>query len=303
MRSLAVLLCSLVVLAPSAAWSMTFTDLFFFGASGTDTGNNSPSIVMPLLGLDDAALGYDPDRWTENGGSMWSETFATALGHSGAAQASAFGGNNYARGGDTADEIQLQITSLSTDVGGSLDGGALYAIWGGGNDLLQGDTAANAASDVINAINSLSALGAQHFLVLNQADFSPLAPGTGPLGGVAPIPPNADIWSTDFNNALSLALAGLGGVSIYEYDVASVLNPLVQDPVGSGFSEGLNLCADDTDCQNGIGTADFLMMDHVHMMSAAHDLIAAGAFAAVVPEPSTGVLLGLGLGLLAARRR
>ena len=84
MRSLVVVLCSLVVLAPSVARPAGFTDLFFFGASGTDTGNNSPGIVMPLLGLDDVALGYDADRWTENGGSMWSETFAAGLGHAGA---------------------------------------------------------------------------------------------------------------------------------------------------------------------------------------------------------------------------
>lgn len=43
------------------------------------------------------------------------------------------------------------------------------------------------------------------------------------------------------------------------------------------------------------------MMDHLHFMSGTHDLIAAGAFAAV-PEPSMGLLLGLGLAVMGMRR-
>lgn len=157
--------------------------------------------------------------------------------------------------GRRADELPLQISALSADRGGALDSGALYALWAGGNDMLQGQSAASTVTDLINAVLGLSA--------------SP---------------------------------AGLSGVTVDEYDVASLINGIFADPVGSGFSAGLALCTEDLDCNDGIGTEDFVMMDHVHPMSGPGDLIAAGALAAV-PEPSTALGVSLGLAILGVRRR
>ncbi len=288
----------LAIAVPIEAGAATFSDLYFFGASGSDTGNAGPVDGSPTF---PAMFGYDPDRFTNAGGTLWSEDFATALGLASAAVASSDGGNNYAVSGAGAGDLTAQIAALSADIGGPLPSTALYSIRAGGNNLLAGDDPAATATVVINQILALSALGAEYFLVGNMADISPLAPGGGPLGPVAPIPPGAGVWASDFNTALSAGLATLSGVTIYEYDSASVINALIADPVGNGFSAGLALCSEDIDCINGIGTEDFLMMDHVHMMSTPHQLIAAGALA-VIPEPSTALLVGLGLAALGARR-
>jgi len=292
-------LITVALATPAAAGAATFTDVYFFGASESDTGNNSPIDGSPTF---PGTFGYDPDRYTNAGGSLWSEVFAAGLGLGAAAIASSDGGNNYAVSGAKADDLIVQISAFSAAVAGTADSTALYSVWAGGNDMLLGDDPASTATEVTSAIVALSALGAQNFLVMNMADFSPLAPGGGPLGPIAPIPAGADVWASDFNSALSLALAALSGVTIYEYDAAAVINALISDPAGNGFSAGLALCSEDTDCINGIGTADFLMMDHVHLMSDAHQLIAAGALAAV-PEPSTGLLLGFGLAAIGWRTR
>jgi len=304
MRYLRPLLASiaLIVVAPITATAVTFTDVYFFGASSNDTGNAGPGdLPEPNRTILTGTFGYDPNRWTNNGGTIWTEPFAADLGFSGASVASSEGGNNYAFSGSRADELSIQISDLSANKGGAVSSTALYSIWAGGNDFLQGQTAASTVTDIINAINSLSVLGAENFLILNFQDFSPLAPGTGPLAGIAPIPADADIWANDFNNGLASAIAGLSGVTVFEYDVASLLNAIITDPIGNGFPAGLAPCTLDANCINGIGTENFVMMDHIHFMSGTHDIIAAGALAAV-PEPSTGLLLGLGLAVMGMRR-
>lgn len=244
---------ALVVVAPITVTAATFSDVYFFGASSNDTGNNGPLDSDPS-GTLTGTYGYDPDRWTNARGTIWTEPFAAGLGFSGASVASSDGGNNYAVSGSRADELGTQISALSASVGGTLSSTALYSIWAGGNDFLQGETAASTVTDVINAINSLSVLGAENFLILNAADYSPLAPGTGPLAGIAPIPAGADIWANYFNLGLASAIAGLSGVVVYEYDVASLLTAIIADPIGNGFSEGLAPCTLDANCISGIGT-------------------------------------------------
>lgn len=289
---LALVTLAFVVGQASTGHATTFSDLYVFGASQSDTGNNGPIDASPVL---PASFGYDPDRWTNAGGTMWVETLAAGLGLASATVASSDGGNNYAVGGNRADQVvSEQIPAFSAAVGGSAPSTALYVVWSGGNDFLQGQSAASTVTDVTDIILGLSGLGAENFLVLNMPDFSPLAPGGGPLGGTVPIPPGADIWANDFNTGLSASLASLTGVTIYEYDAASLINAIFADPVGNGFSQGLALCADDIDCINGIAVDDFVMMDHVHIASPVQQLIGAGALTAV-PEPSTGLLLGLGL--------
>lgn len=291
-------LCFVASDSPAHAYS----DVFFFGDSFSDTGNFGPSDASAVL---PGSFGYDPDRWTNNGGTVWSESFSATLGFASAAVASSDGGNNYAVGGARADELAPQIGSFNADLdGGSADTTALYIILAGGNDMLQGQTPASTVTDVVNSILSLSALGAENILVASIPDLSPLAPGTGPLAtgpdGV-PIPAGSDVWAQDFNTGLAAAIPGLTGVNVIEFDLASLLNALITDPVGNGFSSGLSLCVNDANCIAGIGTENFLMQDHVHFMSATHELIAAGAIAAI-PEPSIALLMGLGLISLSAMR-
>jgi phospholipase/lecithinase/hemolysin len=272
------------VFAASGTARAAFTDIYFFGASWTDTGNNGPADVNLF---DWASYNYDPDRWTNSNGTLWSEGLAAALGHSAAASASTDGGNNYAVAGSRADQLASQVAAFSTDVGGAAEPGALYVIWAGTNDLLQGQDATSTVNDLIGVFDSLYSLGARKFLVANLPDLSPLAPGSGPLAGAAPIPPGAGAWASDVNagmaSAVALAPSVYPGVTIYLFDAASLINALFADPAGNGFSAGLSLCVDDEDCRDDVGTGSFLMHDHLHFTSAGHQRIAEGAIAVALP--------------------
>lgn len=273
------------MLNPVAAQAAPFTDVFFFGASAADTGNFVPADMGPGFA---STWGYDADRWTNDGGVLWTDLVASGLGFASASVASSDGGNNYAVSGQRADLFLGQIAQMRADVG-TLDSTALYAIAPGGNDLLQGQTAASTATDTVNNILALQALGAHYFIVLNQTDFSFLPPGGDPFGDGIPIPPNSDIWAADYNAALTAGLATITGATIWEFDAAGLVDPIMADPVGHGFAEGLALCTEDADCKNGIGTEDFVMMDHVHMMSGMHELIGAAVLATITDQDGDGV--------------
>jgi phospholipase/lecithinase/hemolysin len=270
---------ALALLLAQAAGAQTFTRIFFFGDSITDTGILRPAYIpLDLVGT----WGYDPDRWTNDGGAVWAEGFAAALGHSATSRVD--GGTNYATGGARTDELAAQINWFKADHG-TADASALYVIWAGGNDLLQGYGTSHAVNGVISAINQLNGLGAKKFLVANFYDLGPLAPGTGPLGPLVPIPAGASQWVSAYATELSVALATLSGVTLYEFDAKALFDPIVSDPAAHGFSAGLGLCVDDPSCVAGIGVDDHLMFDHVHLTSAGHDLLAQGALR-VVPPPS-----------------
>ena len=295
------LICVLSLLAVTTdADALAFSNVYFFGDSTTDTGRNSPSMPpQSSLGLV-STYGYDPNRWTNSGGLLWADEFAAGLGFS--ASSRQFGGTNYAVGGSRTDELAAQITLFSTDVGGVADAGALYVIWSGGNDMLQGYSTAHAVSGVTAAINQLYALGAQNFLVADFYDVGPLAPGSGPLAPFRPIPPGASAWSSDYATALQMALTFISGPTIHWFDAKALLDPVIYDPVAHGFANGLALCVNDTLCRAGVGVDDYLMFDHVHLTAAGHSLVAEGALAAI-PEPDSGLLVIAGLLGFAGFRR
>ena len=276
----------LLLLRAPVASAETFTNVFFFGASGEDTGIFTPTHADAQLGLGlVSSYGYDPDRWTNAGGTVWAEPFAAALGHS--ATSRAYGGTNYAIGGGGGGTA-AQIAQFSADHGGVADPGALYYIFGGG-EMLDGASPSLAVSEMLSRINQLSALGATHFLIPNFPDYGPFAPGAGPLGPYRPIPANASESATAYATELSAALSTLSGVTIYQLDLKGLLDPLFADPVGHGFSAGLTLCVEVPDCRAGIGVDEYVMFDHLHPTSATHDLWAQAALAIVPAACSNGI--------------
>ena len=141
----ALALALLFLLRAPAASAATFTNVYFFGASGEDTGIFTPTHVDEQSGLGLISLyGYDPDRWTNAGGTVWAEPFAAALGHS--ATSRAHGGTNYAIGGGGPGGTAAQITQFSADHGGVADPGALYYRIVGGDALLEGASPSDAVT-------------------------------------------------------------------------------------------------------------------------------------------------------------
>lgn len=278
--------------APGAS---AFSGVYAFGDSLSDSG----AFGHLLGGAFCPAPPYDGCRFAN--GPTWVENIAAGLGQTAVTAYAPGGGTNYAIGGERSDELLAsatavnggQIPSFSTDVGGVADPNALYVIAAGGNNYLQNSATTpfapgDAAQDVVNSVFALSALGATDFLVANL--------------------PVADVWAFQFNAALAAGLDGLGlsdpSLNITQFDAFGVFAAITFDPASYGFTEITLPCLDTvaaTVCSN---PNEYLLWDDVHPTARGHEIMAAAALQ-LIPEPTSAVLLGLGLaGLsLGGRRR
>src|SRR3954447_2101686 len=172
--------------------SAQFTNIFFFGDSLTDAGSYKP-VLPPGTGL-----------FTTNPGPVWAQVLAQRYGLT--AIPANQGGTDFAQGGarvtglpgvpnspptGTATPIATQVTQLLAS--GPLDSNALYAIWGGANDIffqlgaagagvitpaqLQANVAA-AAGDLVRQVAILQAAGARNIIVFNLPDIGRTPFGT-----------------------------------------------------------------------------------------------------------------------------
>lgn len=308
--------------APGAAHA--FSDVIFFGDSLSDTGN-------VCAGVSSSGVGYAPGRCSN--GPVWSDYFVEGLGFGSEATSSASGGSNYAVGGARSFGLAGQIDAYTTAEGGAADPGALHVIWLGGNDAIfeliapTGDPNAMqaAAARIGGGVETLAAAGAQHFLVASAPDPGgafgnpiqnpPFAAGSMPFD--EPTRALLTGLALELNTALSDVLSAITGVSLLQLDTTGSFDDIIDEPAAYGFSPAAIdttsqtrafpiACLADPVCAadpQGPVADGFLIFDSVHPTTALHQLIAEGALAAVVPEPSTALCVGVGLVLLARRRR
>lgn len=312
-------LAAALSLAPEAA-SASFSDVFFFGDSLSDTGN--VCVVLQIAG-------YAPGRCSN--GPVWSDGVAAALGFE--ARPSSQSGNNFANGGDTTADLDLQITEfrlLQVDFLGNADPDALYVIWLGGNDVLAMPSHPQAMADAVNnilaGIERLQSFGAFHFLVAGLPDVGRVYGSFSfPQGsGLVFTPAERDrvtVLSVEFNGLLAAELDLLSGGNVFRLDVFRLLEDVIADPPAFGFAPGaIDTTSDDTafgvpclsdaaclaDPQGPVADT-FVLFDSIHPTAALHALIAERA-AILLPEPSplvlrsTALLVVLALGRLASRR-
>lgn len=121
----------------------TFSDVFIFGDSLSDTGN----ILASTLGFFPPDPPYFDGRFSN--GPVWAEYLADQLGLvvvPNGSNPNVINGNNFAFGGaEAANDVPIWpigvIPSVQNQVSffaaaaGTVPADALYAVWGGGNDL------------------------------------------------------------------------------------------------------------------------------------------------------------------------
>jgi phospholipase/lecithinase/hemolysin len=294
----------------------TFSDIYFFGDSLSDTGSACSLLVF---------VGYAPGRCSN--GYVWSDFLAASLGFEAVAWNQR--GNNFANGGDTTSDLHGQVGLFRlTVLFGGADPDALYVVWLGGNDVLglpsDPNAMQHAVDNILAGIAELEDLGAQHFLVLNLPDIGRVYGSFSIPAGSGPIltPAERDLatsLSLDFNARLAQGLEARGGLPAFELDVFAAVEELFARPGDFGVvPAAIDTTSDDTDfaipCLLDTAcaadpqgpTADgFILFDAIHPTTAVHQELGHRA-AALVPEPDRRVLLGLGVlatALLALRRR
>jgi outer membrane lipase/esterase len=158
---------AVAILCSMATPVQAYDQLYVFGDSLSDTGNNG-------------RFTYDGDRHL-----LYDEVLAQRIGA--ALVASDNGGDNYAAGGgvavpalNPADNTQDQVQSYLNRVDGRADGEGLYIHWIGGNDLAA--AALNPATAPGVAYNSAAAAAAQVHSLLNAGAGTVIVPTVPNIG-------------------------------------------------------------------------------------------------------------------------
>jgi phospholipase/lecithinase/hemolysin len=326
----------------SRADLLTISDMFVFGDSLSD-GGNSGLLTQAGAGVVFPPSPYVGGRYTN--GPTAVERLWNLYNTDGGLRPSLGGGTNFAIGGSTTGlESFNEITSSVPDAlhpvfaersaawqleqfqtyaaSNSFDSAtSLFVVWLFPNDVFYEDGTGmlpgfvpgspgganvieNGIANILTTIQILAAAGAQHFLVPNMAN---LADTPAFAGG-----PLADALSQltmAFNTNLATQLAMLDAMLVAEitlFDNDAAFQRLLADPAAFGITNTTEPCvnlAANTVCTN---PDQYLFWDDVHPTARAHEILAREMRRALVAEPGTLVLMGLGLlviGLVHRRRR
>lgn len=317
------------------AKAASFTNIYAFGDSLTDTGNDYSFTLTNLK------IGLPPSPYFDgrfSNGPVWVESLASKLGLT--VTPSLAGGNNFAYGGaesgteNVFDPLLKQLKlpllpglqeEVESFIGGlpnqAADPNALYTVWAGANDYLAGGLTTDTATikNLLSAVTSLNDVGAKNILVPNLPDL-----GKIPRNLNTPEAPALSALSKKHNSDLALALASLSqdrgsSINIIPLDVYSTFEAIIADPAEYGFTNVTQGCINppppfpvtyNSPCNDQKSVQDqYFSWDGIHPTEPGHQLIAKAAFAAVrpVPEPSStlGILTFgvLGAGSLLKRRQ
>ena len=275
----------LALCASLAADASPYSALYVFGDSLSDNGN------IPVT----SPLSYRPSSPYADGrfsnGQVAAEYLASNLG------VPLF---DFAVGGATTgisnpdvptlpnSGVMSQVNAFTSLHLAGVDSKALYMIWAGPNDVLNGISPIDAVSNIVAEVTALHALGAQRFLVPNMVDLS-----LTPLGALVP---GAHDVSVIFDALLAAELPSY----VTQFDTFSLLSDVVANPGDYGLTNATDPCFDGASvCAN---PDSYLFWDALHPTTAAHRILAA-AFTSAVPEPNSIVLLGLALFALGFNHR
>ncbi len=293
-----------VALAAAPAFaSSTYSSTVFFGDSLTDAG-----YFRPLLPADARPV---TGQFTTNPGWVWAQHVADYYGTNGTANGNGQSGDNYAAGGarvgvdgagafGAIPSLKSQASRYLAANGGKADANALYAVWGGANDLFAGvanpsqgaSIATTAIADQVALASTLQQAGAQYILVPNLPDLG-LTPRFGAMG------PLGKTVGTGLANTYNQSLYGglqKAGVQFIPLDTFSILREIVASPSEYGFRN-----VTDTACKPNAQLGDagvitcnplnyaaadaantYVFADGVHPTTAAHAIL--GQYAVSVLE-------------------
>jgi phospholipase/lecithinase/hemolysin len=293
------------------------TELVVFGDSLSDNGNaaialaaaGEPSLASMNYAANALTDGPNTSPATSGPFGLWIDQFATKLGVSDPQPylANPFSNTNYAVASAQTGTANLQDigNQLKLFTAGNLTGApsnALYAIWGGANDVID-STPANiatvgktAADNLYQYILTLSSEGAKNFLWLNLPNLgdTPLGASLGVAGAAA-----LNAATAQFNGELALDLATLksDGINVTGVDINTLFNNILMSPSTYGFKDA-------HDHAQGVSgnPNDYVFWDTEHPTTAADTLIADTVYDAYsAPEPLSAGLSIIGfIAVLAA---
>jgi phospholipase/lecithinase/hemolysin len=267
----------MLALLLTATTGYSFTALYVFGDSLSDTGRNpapSPS--------------YFNGRFSN--GPLWVEYLSAQLGLPYNAS------NNFAVAGSTTSNLLSQIAGLPASTNLHT---ALFTLVTGGNDFFDSvdlgvnDPAwsiviSNAVVNLTNAIGVLYTNGAREMIVGNLANIgqTPAFIGT-PAGYTNYIDSKVKLFNTMLATAVTNVMKGDPGLRIYFADNNTAFSRILSAPASFGFTVSTIGALEDTNLTDKSFTgpgANYVFWDTVHPTTKVNVLTAAGAFQSVAVE-------------------
>ncbi|MBE8965612.1 SGNH/GDSL hydrolase family protein [Nostocales cyanobacterium LEGE 12452] len=300
--------------------AQNYEDIYVFGDSFSDTGNafNVTNRTFP------PSPKYFDGRFSN--GPVWVEYLAQDLGLSFNPRTNfAFGGATTGVDNISVPEfpgLQKQIASFTAE-NPSANPNALYIVWAGANDYFsyfagRVPNPSQAVANISAAVTSLSTIGAQNIMVVNQPDL-----GKFPVANFnSQIPSLLSTLTNAHNSGLNATINFLNqqldpDINIISFNVNDLFSKIIAEPRKFGLTNATNYCIQDLSVVPlnlptqpvACNPDKFLFWDPVHPTTAAHRLIGESAFSVLkpvsIPEPSNvlGVLALSAFGAVSALQR
>ena len=271
---LALLIFIMVVAAKFMDKTHPIRELYVFGDSLSDTG----MVFRATGGMYPPNPTYFQGRYSN--GRVWIEYLAESL-HLSSKQT-----NNFAYGGSTTGSVgNSYVPSLLNQVQSftqthqKTNSDALYVLWAGANDYLQGISSATIpVKNVTTAINSLTDVGAKKILVANLPDLGQL-PGTRNSANSVNLSALTQAHNQGLRRSLKVLSQQHSDLEIVQLDANTLYRDAIANPAAFNFTNvttpclsGSNICSKPD---------QFLFWDGIHPTTAAHHLIGETAFSTI----------------------
>jgi phospholipase/lecithinase/hemolysin len=270
MRMIFLSVLSALFLTASTGYS--FTALYAFGDSLSDTGRNPPS----------PATSYFNGRYSN--GPLWVEYLSASLGLPYNAA------NNFAVSGSTTSDLLSEIAGLPASP--NLPS-ALFTIESGGNDFLQnanlgtndaawGIVVSNAVANFTNAVGVLYTNGAREILVATLSNVGQI-PFFSAYSANYRVYVGSKVaaFNSQLASAMTNAMQHSAGLRIYLADFNQETGNILSAPAAYGFTVSTIGALQDpalTDKSFTGPGANYVFWDSVHPTTRGHALLAAVAF-------------------------
>ncbi|MEH2312134.1 MAG: SGNH/GDSL hydrolase family protein [Nostoc sp.] len=271
---LALLIFIMVVAAKFMDKTHPITELYVFGDSLSDTG----MVFRATGGMYPPNPTYYQGRYSN--GRVWIEYLGESL-HLSSKQTHnfAYGGATTGSVGNTYVPSLLNQVQSFTQTHQHTNSDALYVLWAGANDYLQGVSSATVpVKNLTTAINSLTDVGAKKILVGNLPDLGQL-PATRTSTNSVNLSALTQAHNQGLRRSLKILSQQHSDLEIVVLDANALYRDAITNPAAFNFTNVTTPClSGSTICSN---PDQFLFWDGIHPTAAAHRIIGETAFSTI----------------------